>query len=346
MIDYSVYLETATPKQAKSINAVLNTKTQADAARLLGINVRTLERHLSAAKGNDADITMPEFKPNTNRAHVKSVMQKTVFVDIETSVIEVYTFRLGMQNLNIDSLKDGSQTRLLTAAWGSWWDLYNGGADKVQSIGNHHNKKSFKSDPLDDTDVLRELWSVLDNADIIVAHNAAFDRGWIEGRFMDLGWKKPSKYYVYCTYQTLHGLNGVSKKLDYLSRKLIGTEKVKHEGFQLWVDCQNGIRSAFEKMEAYNIGDIYDTLYKVFMRTALYVNRNKCIDLAGEGKFCNVTGDELAKQEGSYRNRKTGLRYYTYINKKYNLEYRDRYNTNSKKADSGYITPLISNGLK
>ena len=29
-----------------------------------------------------------------------------------------------------------------------------------------------------------------------------------------------------------------------------------------------------------------------------------------------------------------------------NLEYRDRYNTRSKKANSGYITPLISNGLK
>ncbi len=350
MNDYSIYLATAKPRQADAINAVLNHGTQAKAAKALGINLRTLERHLKAAKGNatghNADITMPEFEPDVSREHVKGVMRKTVFVDIETSVIEVYTFRLGMQNLNIDSLKDGSQTKLLTAAWGTWLDLYEGGADKVQSISNHHNKKAFKANPLDDTHVLRALWSVLDGADIIVAHNAAFDRGWIEGRFMDLGWKKPSKYYVYCTYQTLHGLNGVSKKLDYLSRKLIGTEKVKHEGFQLWIDCQNGIPEAFEKMEAYNIGDIYDTLYKVFMRTALYVNRNKCIDLAGEGEFCNVTGEALTKQAGSYRNRLTGLRYNTYKNEKYNLSYRDRYNINSKKSGSGYITPLISNGLK
>jgi hypothetical protein len=292
------------------------------------------------------NIEMPEFEPNQDRPHVEKVMKKTVFLDIETSLLEIYTFRLGMQRPNIEALKEGSQTKLLTAAWGTWWDLYNGGAEHVVSVSNHHDKAAFKEDPLDDTYVLASLWHVLDDADIIVAHNASFDRGWIEGRFLDLGWKKPSKYYVYCTYQTLHGLNGVSKKLDYLSQKLIGTEKVKHDGFQLWIDCQNGDVEAFKKMEAYNIGDIYDTLYKVFMRTALYVNRNKCIDLAGEGNFCNVTGDALVKQEETYKNRMTGLLYHTYVNEKYNLEYRDRYNIRSKKADSGYITPLISNGLK
>lgn len=293
-----------------------------------------------------SEIEMPEFEPNQDRAHVEKVMKKTYFLDIETSLLEIYTFRLGMQRPNIEALKEGSQTKLLTAAWGTWWDLYNGGAEYVTSVGNHHDKATFKEDPLDDTYVLASLWHVLDDADIIVAHNAAFDRGWIEGRFMDLGWKKPSKYYVYCTYQTLHGLNGVSKKLDYLSQKLIGTEKVKHDGFQLWIDCQNGDLEAFKKMEAYNIGDIYDTLYKVFMRTALYVNRIKCIDLAGEGNFCNVTGDALVLQDELYTNRMTGLKYYTYVNEKYNLEYRDRYNIRSKKANSGYITPLISNGLK
>ena len=186
----------------------------------------------------------------------------------------------------------------------------------------------------------------MDQSEVIVAHNASFDRGWIEGRFMDLGWKQPSKYFVYCTYQALHGLHGNSKKLDYLSQKLIGTEKVKHEGMPLWIRCSEGDVEAFEEMEKYNIGDIYDTLYQVFMRTALYVPRHKCIDLSGEGLYCTVTGDDLVKQKKVYRNRKTGLLYYTYKNEKYGFEYRDRYNTRSKKADKGYVTPLISNGIK
>ena len=289
---------------------------------------------------------MPEFEPNTERPHVEKVMKKTVFLDIETSLLETYTFRLGRQVMNINDLKEGSQTKLLTAAWGTWWDLYHDGEDAVESVGNHHRKSKFKKDPLDDTYVLKKLWKVLDDADIIVAHNAAFDRGWIEGRFMDLGWKQPSKYYVYCTFQTLHGLNGVSKKLDYLSQKLIGTKKVEHEGKDLWIKCQNGDFDAMCRMEDYNIGDIYDTLYKVYMRTALYVDRNKCIDLGGEGPFCSVTGDLLKPLKEPYKNRFTGLMYNTYSNPKYGFEYRDRYNQRSKKSGMGYIRPLIANGLK
>lgn len=292
------------------------------------------------------DFTMPDFAPNIERPHVEKMMKKTVFLDIETSLLQFYGFRTGMQRPNIDSLVEGHDTtRLLTAAWGTWWDLYNKGADGVVSVGNHHRKGQFKKDPLNDEYVLGKLWKVLDEAEVVVAHNAAFDAGWIEGRFMDMGWKKPSKYYVYCTFRTLQGMNSTSKKLDYLSQKLIGTEKVSHDGLPLWIGCSNGDLESFVKMEEYNIGDIYDTLYQVYMRTALYVNRYKCIDLAGDGLYCTVTGDTLTKMDELYKNRNTALLYTQYENEKYGFIYRDRYNVRSKKAGLGLITPLIQTGL-
>lgn len=291
-------------------------------------------------------LQMPEFRPNTKRPYVKRVMKKTTFLDIETSLVRAYTFRTGRQSIGIDQLVTGDQTKLLTAAWGTWHDLYTKGREGVKSVGNHHYPTTFRKDPLDDTKVLKALWKVLDKSDIIVAHNAAFDRGWIEGRFMDLGWKQPSKYYVYCTFRSLHGLNGNSKKLDYLSQKLVGTKKVKHEGLPLWIGCAEGDVESFHKMETYNIGDIYDTLYKVYMRTALYAPRYKCIDLAGPGLYCSVTGDQLVHLDEPYINRYTGLEYHRYLNPTYNFEYRDRYNIRSKKANLGYIRPLITNGLK
>ena len=76
-------------------------------------------------------LEMPEFQPNTARKHVEEVMRKTTFLDIETSLLELYSFRLGMQRPNIESLKEGSQTKLLTAAWGTWWDMYHGGREDV-----------------------------------------------------------------------------------------------------------------------------------------------------------------------------------------------------------------------
>ena len=290
-------------------------------------------------------IEMPKFAPDMSRKHVVDIMKATTFVDIETSLIRMYGFRLGMQRPNIESLVDEDQTKLLTAAWGTWYDLETKGNEGVVSVGNHHRKKAFKKDPLDDTYVLRKLWDVLDKSEIIVAHNASFDAGWIEGRFMELGWKKPSKYYVYCTYQTLRGLNTNSKKLDYLAQRMCGTKKVKHEGLPLWIGCAEGDVESFEKMEAYNIGDIYDTLYKVYMRTALYVNRYKCIDLGGEGQYCSVTGQPLEELDELYTVRNTGLKYKQYINREYNFYYRDRYNVRSKKSGQGYIRPLIANRL-
>ena len=291
-------------------------------------------------------IEMPAFEPNWERAEVADIMERTTFLDIETSLVQFYGFRTGMQRPGIDSLVEGhDQTRLLTAAWGTWWNLYHEGEAGVESVGNHHDKAAFKADPLDDTYVLSALWDVLDRSTIIVAHNASFDAGWIEGRFMELGWKMPSRYFVYCTYQTLSGKRTVSKKLDFLSQKLCGTEKVSHDGLPLWIGCSNGDVESFKKMEAYNIGDIYDTLYKVFMRTAPYVSLNKCIDLAGEGLHCSLTGDELVEMDELYRNRHTGLLYTQYCNPKYNIVYRDRYNTRSKKAGQGFIRAQESNQI-
>ena len=289
-------------------------------------------------------LQMPEFRPNVEREHVKNIMKKTTFLDIETSLLEAYTFRTGMQRINIDGVKEGSQTKLLTVAGGSWHDLYHEGESKMWAYSNHHRKGAFKKDPLDDTYVLKKLWKILDDSAIVVAHNASFDTGWILGRFLQLGWKLPSKFFTYCTYRSLHQFRTNSKKLDYLSQTLCGTEKVKHGGLDLWIRCQNGEVDAFEEMLEYNIGDIYETLYKVFTRTTQY-NPAKCIDLSGTGHFCKVDGSPLEETGTVYTNRNTGLEYGIYTNARLGLEYRDRYNTKSKRAGEGYVTPLIHNGV-
>jgi|5_EtaG_2_1085323.scaffolds.fasta_scaffold01303_12 hypothetical protein len=292
---------------------------------------------------HDKTLAMPEFKPNVARKEVLDIMKKTTFLDIETSLVEAYTFRTGKQAINIDQLKEGSQTKLLTVAGGSWYDLYHYEDAAMWGYGNHERKTAFKKDPLDDTYVLKKLWHILDKSSIIVAHNASFDAGWIMGRFLQKGWRLPSKFFTYCTFRSLHKFRMNSKKLDYLSQTLIGTEKVKHSGMDLWIRCQNGDVDAFNEMLEYNYGDIYNTLYQVFMRTTQY-NPEKCIDLSGDGMFCKVDGSPLVKTKDLYTNRSTGLEYLVYTNERLGLFYRDRYNVNSKKADLGYITPLINTG--
>ena len=121
-------------------------------------------------------IEMPEFEPNIDRSHVRKIMQTTTFLDIETSLLQFYGFGTGKQSPGINNLVEGhDQTRLLTAAGGTCWDMYNDGPHGVVSVGNHHRKTAFKKDPLDDTYVLKKRWDVRHSPKNNVAHTASFD---------------------------------------------------------------------------------------------------------------------------------------------------------------------------
>jgi len=283
-------------------------------------------------------LKMPELKFDFRDPHIKKVAKKVTFLDIETSLVDARVFRTGKQQVNANQLT--SQTRILTVAGGSLYDLVTKGEEGMWSCSNHRSS-TFKKDPLDDTEILATVWDVLDQSDVIVAHNAAFDRGWLMGRFLELGWKLPSRFFTFCTYRNLTPFNMTSKKLDELSQNLIGSKKLTTD-MSLWMRCSEGEKKAFQEMEEYNIGDVYNTLFKVFMRTAYY-NPIKAIDFSNpeiEEATCKVDGTKL-KATGEYLNRRNGLRYKLYINPRSGIEYIDRYNTRSKKSGIGLVRPHV-----
>jgi len=280
---------------------------------------------------------MPELEINVDDTYIKSLSKKILFIDIETSLLEAKVFRTGLQQVNANQLT--SRTKVLTVAGGYLYDMITKGEDGMWSCSNHRSS-TFKKDPLDDTQILADVWEELDKAEVVVAHNASFDQGWLFGRFLELGWKLPSKFFLFCTYQNLRPFNLTSKKLDELSKSLIGGKKVE-TNFDLWMRCCKGEKAAFEEMEKYNLGDVYNTLYKVWLRTAYY-NPHKAIDFTNpESEFlqCRVDGDVLYT-DGEYTNRRTGLKYSLYINPRANIQYVDRYNINSKKAGK-YVRPHL-----
>ncbi len=272
---------------------------------------------------------------NISNPIVAEKMKRCVLLDIETSLVTARIFSTGNQYIRIDQVKD--ETRLLSAAGGSMYDLYTKGEAGVWGVGNHMFD-TFKDNPIDDTEVLKYVWKILDEADTIVCHNARFDQGWLQGRFLRLGMKLPSPYKVVCTYKGLNGFNMNSKKLDYLSHSLIGTHKIS-VGYDLWDRCADGDIDAFREMMKYNIGDIYNTLFKVYERTCAYYP-NKCVDLSIPGvPSCRVTGKELESQ-GVWTNSNTGTEYKMYINPDLGVYYRNRYKLDSKKEDMGLLVPI------
>lgn len=267
-------------------------------------------------------LSMPELKYDLLNKHVANIARKSTFIDIETSLIEGYMFRSGNQFIPAANMK--GTTKLLTAAWGTLYDMLEEGEGGMLYFGNHHSS-TFKKDPLNDVELLEHIWHVLDESDVIIAHNARFDRGWIMGRFLELGWMLPSKFSVICTLQMLNGFNLSSKKLDELAQTLIGSRKLETTT-DLWIRCNNGDRKAFEKMQDYNIGDIYDTLFKMYLRIAQY-NPDYGIDMTDRTKDypqCKVTGDRL-EVVGEWYNRSNGNSYEVYLNPNNGIQYRNRY---------------------
>lgn len=275
-----------------------------------------------------------EVKLDYKDSFIRGVSKKIVFLDIETSLVTAQVFRTGNQYVQAKQLKD--TTKILTVAYSNLYNLEKQGKKSVQILSNRFSS-TFKKDPHDDTELLHKIWKVLDGADVVVAHNAVFDKGWLHGRFLELGLPLPSRYFLFCTYQNLRPFNMTSKKLDELSQTLIGTAKLPTD-FELWARCSRGEVAAFKEMEEYNIGDVYDTLFKVWKRTAAY-NPIKAIDFTNPDSkdiVCKVDGQYLV-EAGQYRNRASGLYYLKYKNPRLGIEYIDRYNTNSKKAGTGFV---------
>lgn len=124
---------------------------------------------------------------------------------------------------------------------------------------NLSNYPLFDIDFTDDWELCQELWQVLDEADIIIAHNGyKFDRAYINQRFAYHGMQPPSHYVVIDT------LKAAKKQFALPSNALkemclyFETEsfKLDNEGFPLWKACCEGDRSAFERMQTYNDGDV------------------------------------------------------------------------------------------
>lgn len=281
---------------------------------------------------------LPNLTLDMTSEYIQKLTKKVLFIDIETSLVDAKVFRPGTQFVAANQLT--STTKVLTVAGGWLYDLLTDGKDGMWSCSNHRSP-TFDKDPLDDEVILQDVWHELDRAEVVVAHNASFDQGWLFGRFLELGWALPSKFFLFCTYQNLRPFNLTSKKLDELSKTLIGTKKLPTD-MSLWMRCSEGDVSAFKEMEAYNRGDVFNTLFKVWLRTAYY-NPHKAIDFAdphSDDILCKVDGGTLELYK-PYYDRRNGLYYYRYVNPRSGQVYVDRYNTNSSKAGLGFIRPHV-----
>jgi hypothetical protein len=219
---------------------------------------------------------------------------KIGILDIETSPVMSAVWGLFDQNIGLEQIVQ--DWYILAFSW-KWL----GSKDLIYK----DKSKSWRNE--DDTVLLKALWSLLDKAEVVVAHNGKqFDLKKINARFALNGIKSPSPYKVIDTKEVAKRVFGfTSNKLAFLTDKLCKTKKLTHgkfPGYLLWQQCLLGNPLAWKEMEKYNKADVLslEELYMV-LRPWISDHPNHGLFVDTGLPTCNRCGSTKLQRRGTYR---------------------------------------------
>lgn len=223
-------------------------------------------------------------------------MTKILILDIETAPNVAYVWGAWKQNIGQNQWVSKSHVMSFAAKWLNEEKIY-----------YTENRTS------DDRKIIADLYWLLDEADIVVAHNGArFDLPTIIGRGAIHGYLPPSPYKVVDTLLVARKeLRLVNNTLANLCEQLGLTLKKDHKkfpGFELWLECLRNNEEAWAEMKEYNIADIV-SLEELYLRLRPYMKYHPNIAQDVEDRVgCPKCGSNDVHWRGYYQT-KSGLTY-------------------------------------
>ena len=226
---------------------------------------------------------------------------KILILDIETAPMKAYIWRRWKENIGDSQVI--SRWFLLT--WSAKW-LFD---DKVMS-GKLTGKEARAQN---DKRIVSELWSLLDEADIVVAHNGErFDIPQMNARFIVHGLRPTTPY------QQIDTLRIARKQFDFDGNGLdnlaniFGITGKVQTSFELWERCVDGKSKALKEMETYNKQDVLllEEMY-LKMRPWIKSHPNLGLYVDAEEPICSSCGSTNVEPKGDYVT--TVGKYQTYV---------------------------------
>jgi len=154
----------------------------------------------------------------------------------------------------------------------------------------------------DDKRIISDLWDLLNEADIVIAHNGdKFDVKKINGRFVKYGLNLPMPYKTIDTFKAARKRMSLpSLSLNYIAGYL-GLQQKNDTDFQLWVDSMEGDPKALKRMQEYCDQDIR-VLEDVYLKLRPFVqpHPNLGMYIKSDSKTCPSCASTNLKKEGQY----------------------------------------------
>jgi hypothetical protein len=187
----------------------------------------------------------PTYDTTNTKMEKINTTAKVLILDIETAPISAYVWGIWQQNVGTHQI----QSDWFCLTWAAKW-LFE---DKVYS-GKLKPKEAINQD---DKRIIQGIWALVNEADIIIAHNGQkFDMPKLNSRFILNGLQPPLPYQIIDTLLHIRRQFGfTSNKLDYVN-KLLNLERKKETSFELWERCMKGNADALLEMETYNVQDV------------------------------------------------------------------------------------------
>lgn len=214
---------------------------------------------------------------------------KTLLIDIETSPLQIFAWGVYEQDA-LDIIKD----------WRIMAFSYKWLGEKKTHVKALPDYKTYKRDRDNDYELVKELWKLFNEADLIVAHNGdKFDIRKTNARFIkhNLGVPKPYK-----TVDTLKIARKYfkfdSNRLNDLGKYLGLGNKVKTGGIDLWLGCIAGDMKSWDLMKKYNKQDVV-LLEKVYLHLRPWHHTHPNMNIVDDHTcVCPLCGSDKLQKRG------------------------------------------------
>lgn len=260
-----------------------NWKEQALTLFKAGVSKREISRKLDIPY-----TTLWEYLDrNGVEAPIPKKVQRVLLLDIESAPTKAHVWGRWKQNVGLSQVLSEGYMLTYSAKW----------------LGDELIMCNRIKRPEDDKTIVEELAALIDQADLIVAHNLVkFDWPTIKTRMVFHGMLPPKPVRIVDTLQIAKkAFRFPSNSLDSIAAYLGLERKLQNSGMDLWNRCVLMDDCAMEEMLEYNRQDVV-VLEQVYNRLAPWYNQHPSVAvLYDDGKqHCPLCGsDSLQKIDKS-----------------------------------------------
>ena len=239
------------------------------------------------------DVPIDVINEARSVVHLEKKRGKTFNIlsfDIETSPMKAFVWSRWKQNIYLDQ----TISEWFMLCWAAKW------LDSDEVLSDSVTPKEVLVE--DDSRIAKSLWVLIDQADMLVAHNGKrFDVPKMNTRFFMAGLPQPSPYAQVDTLLAARQQFAFSSnKLDALA----GYFNIEHKSstnFKLWVDCLNGDQTSLDYMESYCRKDVV-ILEKVYIKLRPWIKNHPNIGLyiESDNMICPSCGSSHLVKDNSF----------------------------------------------